>query len=74
MIGDRAGQIAAAVAQPVAASVAMAVVVALVGAHLAGPAPLRLMVEVAVGAITYTGWLALFARPLVRELVAAVRR
>lgn len=74
MIGVRAGQVAAAVMQPVLASLAMAAIVFLASSALAGPPLLRLALLGALGIAAYVAWLALFARPLVREIVAALRR
>ena len=38
------------------------------------PAPVQLAILVGVGAATYGGWLALFARGTVRELIAILRK
>lgn len=75
VIGARARDVAAGVAQPVLGSVAMALIVAGVDSQGHWPSPLvRLMALGAVGIAAYSAWLAVFARPLVRELVAVVRR
>lgn len=75
VIGARLGEVATAIAQPVAAALAMAVaVVALV--RFASPMAPRadLVLRVAVGAVTYASWLALFARPLLADLLAVARK
>jgi O-antigen/teichoic acid export membrane protein len=74
VIGARLGQVAAAVVQPALAGIAMAVAVLLVRDRIGGAPPLRLVLLMAVGAMTYLGWLALFARPLIRELSGTLRR
>lgn len=75
VIGAKLRDVGAGVLQPVLGSVAMAAAVRSVDLIPAWPSPLlRLAALVAVGALTYAVWLALFARPLVRELIGAVRR
>ncbi|PCD04572.1 lipopolysaccharide biosynthesis protein [Sphingomonas spermidinifaciens] len=74
-VGLGARALAAAIAPPVLAGLGMAVVVALIDAALPPLSPLsRLAILVAAGALTYGGWLALFARETLAELVAFVRR
>ena len=75
VIGCSVRDLADAVAAPALAALAMALAVRLVDGLLPPLAPAgRLAVLVAIGAAVYGGWLAAFARPLVRELVAVVRR
>ena len=64
-----------AVAPAVVAAAMMAGVVRLVEALLPPLAPpVQLAILVGVGAATYGGWLALFARGTVRELIAILRK
>lgn len=75
VIGVRAAALLRTLAVPVLAAVAMALVVALVDRHLPALPPLpRLALLAGVGAALYAGALALFARALVAELVALVRK
>ncbi len=75
LIGVSGRALAATVLPPAAAAVAMAAVVVLVDARLpALPAPTRLAVLVATGGLVYGGWLLLFARDLIGELRALIRR
>ena len=75
VIGARLRDVGSGVLQPALGSIAMAAVVRLVDLGLAWPSPLlRLAALVAVGALAYALWLAIFARPLVRELIGVARR
>lgn len=74
VIGARFRDVAAAIATPLLAACAMAVVVTLVDQITDFSPPPRLALLVAVGGATYAGWLLLFARPLVRETIALIRR
>ena len=75
VIGAKLRDVAGGVLQPVLGSVTMAAVVRAVDVALPWPSPLlRLAALVAVGALAYALWLAAFARPLVRELIGAVKR
>ncbi len=75
VIGARWRDVAAGLLQPVLGSLTMAAAVAATDAILPWPSPLaRLAVLGSVGALAYAGWLAAFARPLVRELTGALRR
>ena len=57
------------------AAVAMGATVVLADGLLPSmSAAARLALLVAVGVTAYAGWLSVFARPLLRELVAVVRR
>jgi O-antigen/teichoic acid export membrane protein len=75
VIGTTFREVALAILPSAVAALGMGVVVTLVDAELP---PLsvhwRLGVLVAVGAVTYGGWLGLFARGTVRELIAMVRK
>jgi len=73
VIGVTVRAIVAAAAPPVIASIVMAAIVVAVDAALPALPPLpRLALLVAVGAAVYLGWLSLFSRRLVRELIAFV--
>jgi O-antigen/teichoic acid export membrane protein len=75
VIGVSFREVARAVAAPTLAALAMAAVVILVGQALPVlPAALRLAILVTVGAATYAGWLAAFARPRLVEIAALIRR
>ncbi|QNA86223.1 lipopolysaccharide biosynthesis protein [Sphingomonas sp. So64.6b] len=75
VIGTSVSALAEAVAPALFAAVGMALVVRLVDAALPPMAPLpRLAILVVTGAIVYGGWLMLFARGVVRELIAIVRK
>lgn len=75
VIGARLRDVAAGIVQPVLGSMAMAAAVVVADTGMTWPSPfVRLVALVAVGALAYAAWLAAFARPLVRELVAAARR
>ncbi len=74
-VGLTAPALARAIAPPVLAGLAMAAIVALVGAGLPPLTPVsRLAILVGTGALAYGGWLALFARGTLGELIAFVRR
>lgn len=75
VIGVAAATVARAIAPPVVASVAMAAAVMLVD-HVLPPAPppAHLAILVGVGALTYAGWIAIFARPLLADLMRLARR
>lgn len=75
VIGVRFGALVAAIVPPLMAALAMAAVVAVVDAGLPVLHPLpRLAILVGVGVVTYGGWLFLFARSLVREVIGLIRR
>ena len=75
VIGTSLGQVANAIAPALLAALAMALVVTLVDGVLPEMAsPPRLLILVGVGGAVYAGWLALFARDVVRELIAVVRK
>ncbi|MFZ5793850.1 MAG: lipopolysaccharide biosynthesis protein [Sphingomonas sp.] len=75
VIGTSPRAIADAIAPALLAALAMALVVTLVDEALpAMQAFPRLAILVAVGAGAYGGWLALFARGVVREMIAVVRK
>ncbi len=75
VIGARFRDVAGGVAQPVIGSLAMAAAVVALDSSVAWASPIvRLPALVALGALAYFGWLAVFARPLVRELTALIRR
>lgn len=75
VIGASMQDLARAIAPSAIAAIAMAIIVTLVDGMLPPFAPLvRLALLVTVGAATYAGWLALFARHAVRELIAIVVR
>ncbi|MBB5696676.1 lipopolysaccharide biosynthesis protein [Sphingomonas yantingensis] len=74
-VGLTAPALARAIAPPVLAGLAMAAIVALVDAGLPPVTPVsRLAVLIGTGALAYGGWLALFARDTLAELIAFVRR
>ena len=75
LLGVEVRVLARAVMPPVLAAVAMALVVSSVD-RLLPPlaAPVRLAALVATGGLVYGGWLLLFARQSVDELIALVRR
>lgn len=74
-VGLTTPALATAIAPPVLAGLAMAAIVALVDAGLPPLAPVsRLAILVGTGALAYGGWLALFARGTLGELIAFVRR
>jgi hypothetical protein len=74
-IGIRAGQLAGAVAPGLAASAAMAILVSALSAMLPPmAAPARLAVLVTAGVSIYAALLLAFARPIVDELFALVRK
>ena len=69
VIGVRASALARSAAAPVLASVVMALTVRGVATLLPPLPPLpELVILVTTGALAYTGWLLLFARPLLREI------
>jgi O-antigen/teichoic acid export membrane protein len=75
VIGTNLRSIAAAVAPPLAAALAMAICVTLVDNALPPMADWpELGILVATGAAAYVGWLLLFSRGAVRELIAVVRK
>ena len=75
VIGTNLRAIGDAIAPALLAALAMALVVTLVDDALPAIGPLaRLLVLVAVGSAVYGGWLLLFARGVVRDLVAVVRK
>ncbi len=75
VIGTSLRAIADAIAPALLAALAMALAVTLVDGVLPVLHPaLRLLILVTVGAIVYGGWLGVFARPVLRELLAVVRK
>jgi O-antigen/teichoic acid export membrane protein len=75
VIGVRLRDVADAVAPALLASVAMAVLVGLVDRILPPlQAPERLVALMATGASVYGMWLAVFARPVIDELISVVRK
>ena len=75
VIGANVHDLAQAIAPAAVAAIGMAIVVTLVDGLLPPlAAPVRLALLVGVGAATYGAWLAAFARPTVRELIAVVRK
>jgi O-antigen/teichoic acid export membrane protein len=76
IIGVRVRDIVAAVASPVLAAIVMGLVVTLVDRLLLpplSPAP-RLTILIAIGAGVYGLWLVAFARQMIRDLIALVRK
>ena len=74
VIGVRVAALAGAVAPPALAALAMAVAVTVLDQALPVIAnPARLALLVAVGGAVYTGWLAVFGRGLLGELIGLVR-
>ena len=74
VIGTNVGKLADAIAPAALASVAMAIVVVLVDSALpALSQPARLAILTAIGGATYGAWLAVFARGVLREVIATVR-
>ena len=75
VIGTNIRAIADAIAPALLAALAMALAVVLVDSILPPLHPLpRLTILVATGALVYAAWLLLFARGVVRELIAIVRK
>lgn len=75
VIGAKVHDLVQAIAPAAVAAISMAIVVTLVDGLLPPlAAPVRLALLVVVGAATYGAWLAAFARPTVRELIAVVRK
>lgn len=75
VIGTNVKALAVAIAPALFAAIGMAVAVKLVDAALPPMAPpFRLAILIGVGGIVYGGWLMLFARGVVRELIAIVRK
>lgn len=75
VIGARLRDIAAAIAPSLIGAIVMALAVRLVDQTLpSSDAHARLAILVAVGAVVYAAWMAVFARSLIRELVATIRR
>lgn len=75
VIGARARDVAGAIAPVAIAALAMAAIVSTVDRQLPITSPLlHLAILVAVGILTYAGWLALFAPATLRELISTVRR
>lgn len=74
VIGARGRDLIGAIAPAVVAATAMALMVTLVDRALpAMPDPMRLAILVAIGGVTYAAWLTLFARNVLREVIATVR-
>lgn len=73
VIGARFSDVSRAIAMPLLAAGAMAIVVTLVDHTVTLPPLPRLALLVAVGCVTYIGWLLAFARPMLRETIAMVR-
>ncbi|WP_404372632.1 lipopolysaccharide biosynthesis protein [Sphingomonas sp. MMS24-J45] len=75
VIGTSLRAIADAVAPALLAALAMALVVTLVdGALPVLPSIVRLLILVGIGTGVYGCWLAAFSRPVLRELIAVVRK
>ncbi|MCK8458172.1 lipopolysaccharide biosynthesis protein [Sphingomonas faeni] len=75
VIGVRARDVASAVASPVFAGIAMALVVGLVDRTLPPlDAPWRLAILVPIGVVVYAGWMLIFARATIREVIAIARK
>lgn len=75
VIGVSARELGASILPPLVAAVAMGLTVVTIDTALVGwPAPLRLCLLVAVGTAVYVGWLALFSRAVIDEIVTIVRR
>ena len=75
VIGTNVRALAVAIAPALFAAIGMAVAVKLADAALPPMAPpLRLVILIGVGGLVYGGWLMLFARGVVRELIAIVRK
>ena len=76
VIGTTLRALGDAIAPPLLAALVMATLVRVADTFVLHPWPPlpRLIGLVAVGAFAYGGWLMVFARPLVRELIAVVRK
>jgi O-antigen/teichoic acid export membrane protein len=76
VIGTTLRALGDAIAPPLMAALVMATIVRTADSLLLHPwAPLpRLIGLVAIGGLAYGGWLMIFARPLIRELIAVVRK
>jgi O-antigen/teichoic acid export membrane protein len=75
VLGVSVRALADAIAPALIAALAMAVIVTLTDRALPPLAPLpRLAILVAAGAAAYAGWLMLFSRDVVRDLIALVRK
>ncbi|PTS77629.1 lipopolysaccharide biosynthesis protein [Sphingomonas sp. HMWF008] len=75
VIGTSLRAIADAIAPALLAALAMALVVTLIDGLLpVMPTVLRLLILVGMGAGVYGGWLAIFSRSVLRELIAVVRK
>jgi len=75
VIGTTVGALANAIAPALLAALGMALAVVLIDDVLPPLPPLpRLAILVATGGLVYAGWLMIFARPVVGELVAIVRK
>ncbi|MFM9829581.1 MAG: lipopolysaccharide biosynthesis protein [Sphingomonas sp.] len=75
VIGLSARALFDAISSSVLAAVSMAIIVSLVDRELPSMAPApRLAILVCVGALAYGGWLALFAKDVLREVRAVIRR
>lgn len=75
VIGVSARALGASILPPLVAAIAMGLTVLTIDTGLAAlAAPLRLCLLVAVGAAVYVGWLALFSRAVIDEIVTIVRR
>lgn len=75
VIGTNIGALANAIAPALLAALGMALAVVLVDDILPPLHPVpRLAILMATGGLVYTGWLLIFARSLIRELIAIVRK
>lgn len=75
VIGVSARALGASILPPLVAAIAMGLTVLAIDSALTGwPAPMRLCLLVATGAAVYVGWLALFSRAVIDEIVTIVRR
>lgn len=75
VIGVSARALFASILPPLIAAVAMGVSVMMIDAALpVVPAPLRLAVLVVMGGGVYVGWLSIFSRAAITEIIAIVRR
>ncbi|WP_174298488.1 lipopolysaccharide biosynthesis protein [Sphingomonas bacterium] len=75
IIGTRASDLAAAIGPPVLAASAMALIVTTTDSLMPTlPAMMRLALLVVIGGAGYAGWLAIFARPLLREVAITIGR
>ncbi|OYY71552.1 lipopolysaccharide biosynthesis protein [Sphingomonas sp. 28-63-12] len=75
VIGVSARALLQSILPPLIAALGMGVVVMMLGDVLPPlPAPLRLVILVAVGAVVYVGWLGVFARGVIGEIMTIIRR